>query len=52
MKSFLDEKKPKPFECVLTRDELKTALSGSLIKEKNKRLPYLLKYYANLTAKK
>ena len=52
MKSFLDEKKPKPFECVLTRNELKTALSRSLIREKNKKLPYLLKYYANLKIKK
>ncbi|MDP2820760.1 MAG: hypothetical protein Q8O39_00960 [bacterium] len=52
MKSFLDEKKPKPFECVLTRKELKTALSGSIIKEKRNKLPYLLKYYANLSTKK
>lgn len=52
LKSFLDKKKPKPFECVLTRKELETALQGCLIKEKNNKLPYLLKYYADYSFKK
>jgi len=52
LKSFLDIKKPKPFECVLTRKELEVALQECLEKEKNNKLPFLLKYYANYSVKK